>query len=736
MDFEASSSLPSGWSFGAGLDISTGSKLNGANCLRNNNTATSPFSLYGTVDSASGNVVVDAVFMGENIGTNTGFQLVLGCNDSNPANVLTTANSYRVAVAMGSSVTNFVLNRRNAGTDTQIAALNGANQILKAGAKYHLYLTRNGAALKAELQQISDPANPSSDGKWLNTSIAWQTGRTHCMSGTDGTPLASTGGYCGVRLGGPAGAIAYVDDFRISDLTSDGATIDADDANWVDSPGNVDVRSSSLAVLTHWGAERRIGFTGTSCAATFDMSLLTASTMLSANYPKIKWSIDNGPWQEASVSDTVELATGLDDGTHSLRLVLRGAVTFAPGDSSTHFDRWVSPVSAARLTGLTLDVGEASAPVPASLAARSRKILFFGNSMTAGSQSRANLPTSDIDSMDGLDSWAVQVGEALNADVGNCAWNAQSYTGGGTGGVPKFRDNDTPSNSAYMFLTQGRARSFAGITDVFFAHGVIEASDPSSDIVATLTHFRTLLPTGAKMWQLVPFGGRWRDEITAAVASYISDTGDTLASVIDLGERAELGLPENSSLVDGPTLQAHDGYHPNRERHAQLGAMIAAQVQAQESDGGLSAGQIRDAVGLASADLDAKFADLVSRLDAIDETTGKLDSMLVYDEDEETWSFEGSYTSSALAADLRGSLTPELGAIASITTDDRPELGSAPPADADLPTKIDWIFMLLRNRVSQTESAQALYAADGTTVVASAAVSETSDTVTRAGWAT
>jgi hypothetical protein len=90
------------------------------------------------------------------------------------------------------------------------------------------------------------------------------------------------------------------------------------------------------------------------------------------------------------------------------------------------------------------------------------------------------------------------------------------------------------------------------------------------------------------MWQVVPFGGRWRDEITAAVASYRSISGDTLAAVIDLGEPAELGLPENSSLITGPTLQAHDGYHPNRERHAQLGAMIARAVQ--EIEGGGSPG--------------------------------------------------------------------------------------------------------------------------------------------------
>ncbi|WP_435010839.1 beta strand repeat-containing protein [Tundrisphaera lichenicola] len=361
-------------------------------------------------------------------------------------------------------------------------------------------------------------------------------------------------------------------------------TIAANDSNWVDTPGNVDVRSSSSAVMANWGAGRSIGFTGTSCVANFSLARLTAANIPLAQYPKIAYSIDNGAWQTAQAAASVTLATGLAAGTHSLQIVLANAVASSDAALTTIYDRWVNPDSAVYLTSLTVDSGAASAAVPSFLAARPRRALFFGNSMTAGTITIA--PGSYlIDSNDGRYTWAAVVGEALNMDVGNCAWPGQSYPGPATGGVPKFFDPATPANSTYRFISQGRPRSFTGITDVFFAHGVIESTDPSSNVIAALTNMRSLLPAGAKMWQLIPFGGHWRAEITAAVNSYKATSGDTLCYVIDLGTTAQTGLAMTGSAASGSTKQSYDNYHPNAERQAQLGAMAAKAIQAIEATG-------------------------------------------------------------------------------------------------------------------------------------------------------
>lgn len=67
----------------------------------------------------------------------------------------------------------------------------------------------------------------------------------------------------------------------------------------------------------------------------------------------------------------------------------------------------------------------------------------------------------------------------------------------------------------------------------------------------------------------------------------------------------------------------------------------------------------------------------------------------------------------------------------SIFTDNHAELSAVPAATSSLKDKLIWLFMLGRNRVLQTSSQQTLKADNGTTNVATAAVSDDGTTAER-----
>lgn len=59
------------------------------------------------------------------------------------------------------------------------------------------------------------------------------------------------------------------------------------------------------------------------------------------------------------------------------------------------------------------------------------------------------------------------------------------------------------------------------------------------------------------------------------------------------------------------------------------------------------------------------------------------------------------------------------------------ELSGVPAANASLDKKIRWLFLLARNRITQTATTQTVFADDGTTTVATSTVSDNGTTATR-----
>lgn len=83
----------------------------------------------------------------------------------------------------------------------------------------------------------------------------------------------------------------------------------------------------------------------------------------------------------------------------------------------------------------------------------------------------------------------------------------------------------------------------------------------------------------------------------------------------------------------------------------------------------------------------------------------------------------------ALAADALAEIKAEVEAVLATTA--RAELTSVPAANASLADKLSWITLLLRNKRTQDDTTETVYAADGTTPVATSTKTVASGTLTR-----
>lgn len=80
--------------------------------------------------------------------------------------------------------------------------------------------------------------------------------------------------------------------------------------------------TSAIVANSNW-AEVKMGFTGTGCLVTVDVSPFMAEGVMVADYPSLFWEIDNGALQShqlTSSDTTVTLASGLTAGSHTLWL--------------------------------------------------------------------------------------------------------------------------------------------------------------------------------------------------------------------------------------------------------------------------------------------------------------------------------------------------------------------------------------------------------------------------------
>jgi len=144
---------------------------------------------------------------------------------------------------------------------------------------------------------------------------------------------------------------------------------------------------------------------------------------------------------------------------------------------------------------------------------------------------------------------------------------------------------------------------------------------------------------------------------------------------------------------------------------AEISAAAVSKIQSGLSV--LDAAAVRTAIGLASANLDTQLAAIA----------GYIDTEIA------------SIISSIAALNNLSTTQVKAQIVAALNTDTYAEPSSVPAATATLVAKIGFLMALARNKITQTGSTQTLYADDGSTTVATAAVSDDGTTATRGEFA-
>lgn len=144
---------------------------------------------------------------------------------------------------------------------------------------------------------------------------------------------------------------------------------------------------------------------------------------------------------------------------------------------------------------------------------------------------------------------------------------------------------------------------------------------------------------------------------------------------------------------------------------AEISAAAVTKIQSGLSV--LDAAAVRTAIGLATANLDTQLAAIA----------GYIDTEIA------------SIISSIAALNNLSAAQVKTQVVAALNTDTYAEPSSVPAATATLVAKIGFLMALARNKITQTGTTQTLYADDGSTTVATAAVSDDGTTATRSEFA-
>jgi hypothetical protein len=165
-------------------------------------------------------------------------------------------------------------------------------------------------------------------------------------------------------------------------------------------------------------------------------------------------------------------------------------------------------------------------------------------------------------------------------------------------------------------------------------------------------------------------------------------------------------------------------------------------VEAAITTAAMTAAGIRTAVGLASANLDTQLAKLDTIDDFLDTEVAaikvKTDNLPSDPADQSAVEAAITAATSPLATAVNlATLDTVADAILALLDDARTEPGQgAPPVSADMATKVDYLYKLMRNKLEQTSTELKVYADNGSTVDHKATVSDDGTTYTRGELAT
>lgn len=271
-------------------------------------------------------------------------------------------------------------------------------------------------------------------------------------------------------------------------------------ANVLFSPYNWDIQASS-AKTVNAGAYFKTIFGGTSCTLNFDM------TGVASPLPQISYRVDRfGPWISVPIAASVAITIPADTADYAnkpghLLEVLVKSMTETQ-------NRWSPQSTAVKLTGIVLDAGKTlSAPPALPL-----KAIFYGDSITEGVRTVNMTAPSDTNRNDAGQSWSLEVGRILGAEVGNVGFGGAGFNAAGSGSVPSLPNT-------YGLQYAGVARSFAVSPDVIvLMYGTNDTGDVTANATTVLNGL--IAATTSKIVVLRPFNGTAHaSQLQAAIAA-------------------------------------------------------------------------------------------------------------------------------------------------------------------------------------------------------------------------
>jgi hypothetical protein len=320
-----------------------------------------------------------------------------------------------------------------------------------------------------------------------------------------------------------------------------------DNSSIIKSPTNWNMlgTAGSMSAETVWpGSYMRFRFNGTA------ITLNVSTTGLSA-YPWVFYQVDaqNPVVTKLTAGQTSISVTGLSAGDHELNLIYQAK------DSTSQPNTWGD----AQKLVISSFVVIGGTGILSSLAARPKKAIIYGDSITAGLSVTA---PSGVVTSSGTNaataSYANHIGIALNAEFDQAGCGGDGWNDPGVGGFPRFID-------AWNLIKPGVSRSLANHDYIVVLHGYNDgATDMSSSIVTNwITAARAT--TQARIFLCIPFSGRQRGAITTGAANYITaNPSESKLHVVDLGSTFYAAIQSGYYTVDG--------IHPNSWQHGRLAA--------------------------------------------------------------------------------------------------------------------------------------------------------------------
>jgi GDSL-like lipase/acylhydrolase family protein/carbohydrate esterase-like protein len=343
------------------------------------------------------------------------------------------------------------------------------------------------------------------------------------------------------------------------------------DPNWFCSPGNWHIRGSEYARTNSPGAYCKFRFSGTGLELAVSLDEFEATSPSADEYPYLKWKIDAGPFMEVRLGAStaaVALARGLPPGDHTVEVYLESI--------RRNIDRWNTPSASIDFTSVTVRGGHLIEPAP-----RTQRWLAFGDSRTEG----INVDGSSYSNADqaAARSWAIQVAEALDAEIGVVGWVSQGWNHPSTPASNVGAYHNGVANT-WSELWNGQARSFSGIDAVLVNHGFNDGASTDEQLAGYLENFLSSLRAAcpdAAIYLVVPFGSSNMDRravYDSAVTSYRAVSGDSRVWVISInGKNPTLDEDLDGDLTYGHTYTT-DSIHPNQAGHDAIAALVITEI--------------------------------------------------------------------------------------------------------------------------------------------------------------